>query len=205
MKKTLSAATVRLLLVILLIISLASIAAGAFFAYSFLRTTADEIAQLQSEDAATDAKINTILSLKKQLDRNETVVKKANQIAAESASYQYQNQIISDLTSLANQANIPITSFTFKDAAAASTSSPTTNTSSAQSPASTPASTTLKSTFVSIQLGDKIPYQNFLHFLHLLEQNVTRMQVSGVSLSTSNEGGGSTLSSQTLELEVYIK
>lgn len=66
-----------------------------------------------------------------------------------------------------------------------------------------PAPTSLKTTNVAIQLGGNLTYENLLHFLHLVEQNLTRMQVASVML-TRGEAGGS-VGSQTLNLEVYIR
>ena len=61
----------------------------------------------------------------------------------------------------------------------------------------------VKSTFVSIQLGDHIDYTKFLHFLSLIEKNVTRMQLSGVSISRG--ANNHEISIQSLEVKVYTR
>lgn len=201
MKKGLTASSARIVLALFLLIILAAMVAGSYFAYSFLSTTSKEVADMQTEASAVDMKIQNLLKLKDQLEKNPVATKKAEQIVAESKSYQYQNQIINDLSIYAAKANVPIQSFTFQDS---STSSAKSSSSSSQTTAKKPTSVSgLKSITVSIQLGDKVPYNNLLHFLYLVENNVTRMQISGVSISRGEQRGE--VSAQSLELGVYVR
>lgn len=201
MKKGLTASSARIVLALFLLIILAAMVAGSYFAYSFLSTTSKEVADMQTEASAVDMKIQNLLKLKDQLEKNPVATKKAEQIVAESKSYQYQNQIINDLSIYAAKANVPIQSFTFQDS---STSSAKSSSSSSQTTAKKPTSVNgVKSITVSIQLGDKVPYNNLLHFLYLVENNVTRMQISGVSISRGEQRGE--VSAQSLELGVYVR
>ena len=72
---------------------------------------------MQTEASAVDMKIQNLLKLKDQLEKNPVATKKAEQIVADSKSYQYQNQIINDLSIYAARANVPIQSFTSRMAA----------------------------------------------------------------------------------------
>ena len=201
MKKGLTASSARIVLALFLLIILAAMVAGSYFAYSFLSTTSKEVTDMQTEASAVDMKIQNLLKLKDQLEKNPVATKKAEQIVAESKSYQYQNQIINDLSIYAAKANVPIQSFTFQDS---STSSAKSSSSSSQTTTKKPTSVNgVKSITVSIQLGDKVPYNNLLHFLHLVENNVTRMQISGVSISRGEQRGE--VSAQSLELGVYVR
>lgn len=201
MKKGLTASSARIVLALFLLIILAAMVAGSYFAYSFLSTTSKEVADMQTEASAVDMKIQNLLKLKDQLEKNPVATKKAEQIVAESKSYQYQNQIINDLSIYAAKANVPIQSFTFQDS---STSSAKSSSSSSQTTTKKPTSVNgVKSITVSIQLGDKVPYNNLLHFLYLVENNVTRMQISGVSISRGEQRGE--VSAQSLELGVYVR
>ena len=201
MKKGLTASSARIVLALFLLIILAAMVAGSYFAYSFLSTTSKEVADMQTEASAVDMKIQNLLKLKDQLEKNPVATKKAEQIVADSKSYQYQNQIINDLSIYAAKANVPIQSFTFQDS---STSSAKSSSSSSQTTAKKPTSVSgLKSITVSIQLGDKVPYNNLLHFLYLVENNVTRMQIYGVSISRGEQRGE--VSAQSLELGVYVR
>lgn len=197
MKKVLNASIARIILSLLLLIILSAMVGLVIFAYSFLSKTSEEVGKMQTEAIAVDAKIQSLLASKSQLDRNSDTVKKAKNIVSESKLYQYQNQIIQDLNTYADRAGIPIKAFSFQN-------EPTTSTKTATSSKRTPASPAgVKSTFVSIQLGDHIDYTKFLHFLSLIEKNVTRMQLLGVSISRG--ANNHEISIQSLEVKVYTR
>lgn len=197
MKKVLNASIARIILSLLLLIILSAMVGLVIFAYSFLSKTSEEVGKMQTEAIAVDAKIQSLLASKSQLDHNSDTVKKAKNIVSESKLYQYQNQIIKDLNTYADRAGIPIKAFSFQN-------EPTTSTKTATSSKRTPASPAgVKSTFVSIQLGDHIDYTKFLHFLSLIEKNVTRMQLLGVSISRG--ANNHEISIQSLEVKVYTR
>jgi len=197
MKKALNASIARIILSLLLLIILSAMVGLVIFAYSFLSKTSEEVGKMQTEAAAVDAKIQSLLASKSQLDRNSDTVKKAKNIVSESKLYQYQNQIIQDLNTYADRAGIPIKSFSFQNEPTTSTKTATSSKQISTSPAG------VKSTFVSIQLGDHIDYTKFLHFLSLIEKNVTRMQLSGVSISRG--ANNHEISIQSLEVKVYTR
>ena len=197
MKKVLNASIARIILSLLLLIILSAMVGLVIFAYSFLSKTSEEVGKMQTEAIAVDAKIQSLLASKSQLDRNSDTVKKAKNIVSESKLYQYQNQIIKDLNTYADRAGIPIKAFSFQN-------EPTTSAKTAKSSRRTPTSPAgVKSTFVSIQLGDHIDYTKFLHFLSLIEKNVTRMQLLGVSISRG--ANNHEISIQSLEVKVYTR
>ena len=197
MKKVLNASIARIILSLLLLIILSAMVGLVIFAYSFLSKTSEEVGRMQTEATAVDAKIQSLLASKSQLDRNSDTVKKAKNIVSESKLYQYQNQIIQDLNTYADRAGIPIKSFSFQNEPTTSTKTATSSKQTSTSPAG------VKSTFVSIQLGDHIDYTKFLHFLSLIEKNVTRMQLSGVSISRG--ANNHEISIQSLEVKVYTR
>ena len=197
MKKVLNASIARIILSLLLLIILSAMVGLVIFAYSFLSKTSEEVGKMQTEAIAVDAKIQSLLASKSQLDHNSDTVKKAKNIVSESKLYQYQNQIIQDLNTYADRVGIPIKAFSFQN-------EPTTSAKTATSSKRTPASPAgVKSTFVSIQLGDHIDYTKFLHFLSLIEKNVTRMQLLGVSISRG--ANNHEISIQSLEVKVYTR
>ena len=197
MKKVLNASIARIILSLLLLIILSAMVGLVIFAYSFLSKTSEEVGKMQTEAIAVDAKIQSLLASKSQLDRNSDTVKKAKNIVSESKLYQYQNQIIQDLNTYADRAGIPIKSFSFQNEPTTSAKTATSSKQTSTSPAG------VKSTFVSIQLGDHIDYTKFLHFLSLIEKNVTRMQLSGVSIS--RVANNHEISIHTLEVKVYTR
>ena len=69
MKKSLTASSARIVLALFLLIILAAMVAGSYFAYSFLSTTSKEVADMQTEASAVNIKIQNLLKLKDQLEK----------------------------------------------------------------------------------------------------------------------------------------
>lgn len=198
-KLELNASLARILLAVTLVLLLGAMAGGFYTAYGFMKTVASDVAQVQSEAKATDTKVQNVLLLEGKLDKHKDSVKKAEQIVAESTSYQYQNQVITDISAYAQQAGVGISSFSFQD----TTAKPGASSSSGSTSASSASPAGAKSTSVSVQMAKDLDYTRFLNFLHLLEQNLTRMQVANISV-TKGEGRG-TVQSQALKLELYLR
>lgn len=207
-RREFSANSMRLLLSASLVLILLGMGGGFYMAYSKLKETAADVAETQSRAKSSDSNLQYLIGLQAQLTKHKASAEKANQIVAESQSYQYQNQIINDLTRYASQAGVSITSFTFQDAAtpkkaAGNQSTSTTNQATTEQGGATTAAPSIKSTIVSIQLSNDLIYKNLLHFIYLIEQNLTRMQISDLSLSRGE--GIDSVSAQTLNVEVYIR
>ena len=197
MKISLNAVSLRWMLSTALVLTLTGIGGGFYIAYTTLEKSAQATANAQSEAESSDANLSQLIITKRQLEENKDVVVRAKQIAAESQGYQYQNQIINDLSFYASELGLSINSFSFQGDSAE------------QAPA-TPAQPTvpdgkLKSTVVTIELAGNLTYESTLRYIHKIEQNITRMQVSNVALTGTaqpNQSGGA---SQSLNIEVYIK
>ncbi len=202
-EKGLTAVNMRVILTVSLFAILIAMAVGFYFAYTSLEKTAQEASKIQTEAKMSDAKVQNLALVEKQLKENSFAYDRGKQIVADSQSYQYQNQIINDLTYYANQAHVGINSFTFQDSKADGSKSSGSTPPAAGETAPKPAANTVKSTVVSVQLGKDVAYQDLLHFLYLIEQNLTRMQVSDIAMSKGEAPG--TVSAQELNIEVYIR
>lgn len=197
-KKPFQATTLRLILGTVLALILGGMAGGFYWFYGALKSVADETATVQTEAAATDSELQRLKALEQELKKYSAIMEKSQQIVAESQSYQYQNQIISDLTNYAGRAGLSITGFNFQDQSSSQSSSQ----SSDQSASPSTNTSGLKTIQVSVQLGEGTKYQNLLHFMHLIEQNLTRMQISNVSIAKGEDGN---ISTQALNIEVYVR
>ena len=201
-KKSIKASTLRIILASGLAAILLAMAGGFYLAYNSLKQTAQETADVQAEAKSSDNRLVQLQNTQLELEKNKKIVKKAEQVVAESQSYQYQNQIINDLTRYASQAGLGVESFTFQnsESGGGAAASPT------QPAAPTGAAGGVKSVTVNVQLSGNLNYQSILKFLHLVEQNLTRMQVTSVSLSkddASNQGANP--ATQTFSIEVFVK
>lgn len=218
-KKKLTAPQLRIVLGVTMVIIFVIGGVIFKFGHSKLSTVAHSVAETAAQADAGQANLNQLSVTKQMLKDNANVVQKASEMVAESKSYQYQNQIVTDLDRFAASAGISLTNITFDDQS--SNGSPSTG-SSAPTPAaaaptpttaptgaapsgaispSVPTAPTLKTVSVTITFKNPVDYSNFLQFIHDIEQNLTKMQLKSLSLSQTTGG----VSSESLTIEVYIK
>lgn len=193
------ATTLRTILAIALALILIGAGAGFYFGYLSLKEVAAQSSEVQATAYQSDQRLQELLNMEMALNKNTEAIKNAERIVAESQSYMYQNQIINDITAFANQSELALKSISFSSMGGEESSSPSQETSA-------PAMSGIKSTTIAIELGGNISYLSILRFVHLIEQNLTRMQISNLSFTGSSadqEGEGE--SSQTLNIEVFVR
>jgi hypothetical protein len=201
MKKTsLTAASLRLILSIFLFVIIALGILLFSFAYSKLKDAAVDVSHSVADASASQNNLQNLQKLKQDLAAKQDVVTRAENIVAESRSYEYQNQIINDLNDYAARAGLSITTIDFSSAQAGTGPTTTPGTAAPATPSTT--INGVKSTFVSVTLKNPVNYTGVLRFLKSIEQNLTKMQVSNIGLSKADDGG---VSSNALNIEVYIK
>jgi hypothetical protein len=200
--KRLNATTLRLILSVSLFLIAAAGVAGFTFAKGYLQTVAIDTSHSVVDASASQDNLQTLQKIQKILVADKDVIARTSSIVADSQSYQYQDQIIGDLNNYASKAGISITNLDFSAATTAATPSPTT---SHPTPGSaTPIQPTgVKSTSVAVTLNNPVGYDNLLTFIRSVEQNLTKMQISRVSLSKGTDSNS--VSSDVLTIEVYIK
>ena len=198
------AVTMRIVFALSLVLILVGMGGIVYFGYTMLQGTAGEVSKIQTEAKAVDAKVQNLARLEKEMEKYKDSVAKARQLVAETQQYQYQNQIINDLTTYANQSGVGIAGFTFTSGSAgAKSNSGSSGTSGTNNSSGSNSAAGPKSMKVSVRLNEKTDYMALLRFMHLIEQNLTRMQIASVSMSKA-EGVGQ-VSTQTLDVEVYVR
>lgn len=202
MKGPMTATKLRLILSCSLVL-VAGILVGIFvYFYSQLETAATETNHTVVDAAASQNNIATLDKIEDFLKENSQVVERARSIVADSQSYQYQDQIITDLNDFANRNNVTITNvdFTGTNQPAANTATP-----GVTAPAPTPQPAGgIKSTSATVTIKTPVNYDDLLRFLESIERNLTKMQVSKVSLSRGSATGNDIVS-DALTIEVYIR
>ena len=218
MKK--SALTPTRLRIMLLVCMLLLVTLGVcifLFGYGRVTSYAKEAQATATQATASNNSLQTLMTTKEQLAKNADAVKRADQLVAESKSYVYQDQIITDLNQYAREAGIGVTNITFTDtkttpvttttpAATSSSSATSSSTGTAASSTATPAG--IKSMTATVTLTSPVDYNNMLTFIYLIEQSLFRMQISQISLSRGSENGDSSsnkVTSDTLTIEVYVR
>ena len=178
------------------LITLIVLLIGAIVGIFFLAQTVMSQKALSTDHYRTDAELaqEEIVRLK-QLEtilKNEQVtIQKTARIVAQSQEYQFQDQVINDVTAYAKRNNIEVISFDFgmKPGAA---------------PQGVASGSAQQKTIVTVQLSNDIPYDSFLRFLRSLEQNITKMQLTGIALQP-NPTRSNVVLAPTIELEVFLR
>ena len=203
-QKMAPAVTMRIVFALSLVLILVGMGGVVYFGYTMLQGTAEEGSKIQTEAKAVDAKVQNLARLEKEMEKYKDSVAKAQQLVAETQQYQYQNQIINDLTAYANKSGVGIAGFTFTSGSVgAKSNSGSSGTSGTNNSSGSNSAVGPKSMKVSVRLNEKTDYMALLRFMHLIEQNLTRMQIASVSMSKT-EGTGQ-VNTQTLEVEVYVR
>jgi TolA-binding protein len=188
-----TATRLRLILVTTLLAMATVAVVTIHFLHEGLDTFAIEVSHATADAKASEDNIQKLQKVQQELTTNKAIIERTNNIVADSKSYQYQNQIITDLNQYAAKAGIGITNIDF-----------TSTTPSLATPGapSGPIPTGVKSTSVSITIDNPVIYNNLLNFIHSIEQNLTKMQISRIGLA---KGAGSDVTSEVLTIEVYIR
>jgi hypothetical protein len=206
-KFTLTATNLRIILAVSLV-AITAIGAGGFaLAYNWLDGFAADASTVASQAAASESELQELSQTEKMLKTQHHAVERASKIAAESKSYQYQDQIINDLNDFARKAGITISDITFADNNSKGGSSSSSSSSSSKTGTSLPAIAGLKATTASVTVKNPVEYRKLLTFMYLVEQSLTKMRIANVDLSRSTAQGQApdSITSNTLTIEVYLR
>ncbi len=203
-----SASRLRLVLAICLVAACLAMIAAAWVGLRTIDSYAIDVNQSVQEGDMSDDELSNLQHLSLDYDNHLSAVKRAEQIVAESKSYEYQDRIIADIKTLARKSGITILEYDFSATGKTSTgsTSPTPGTSSQQAVPYTIVGG-LKSTKVSISVHNPVSHEALLHFIHGIEQNNTKMQIETVSLHQSSDENAPPgyIDSDSFVIEVYIR
>lgn len=167
---------------------------GFWFFKEWLATYANSVNSDAQQAEVSGSDIASLQRLKLQLEEDSVAVNRTKNIVADSKSYEYQNQIMNDLNAYANASGIKILSYGFDSG---STAAP-----GAAAATAAPAPSGLKSTKITVTVNNPVKYTAIMRFIHSIEANLTKMQLSGVSL---RKDAADTVNVDPLTVEVYIR
>lgn len=194
-----------------------------YFGYNLLASKASETSEVATTASESNKKIQDLTNTKKLLEKNKKAVARASQIVSNSQSYVYQDQIIGDLNRIAAKSGIEIIDITFSDATVVggtpgAASGPNQSTPSQTDPGaatgrpggpSAPAQLVggVKAVTTSVRISEKVEYDKMLDFLYAIEQNLTKMSISQISLRKSDApiNGKPAIVTDQLTIEVYVR
>jgi len=202
--KNMTPVKLRIILALSLIV-LSALGVGVFtFGYGQLKQFATSAQDVAAKAQASQSSVRDLVATKKFLEANADAVNRANQLAAESKSYVYQDQVISDINKYASEAGLVITNIAFTPATTAAVS-PTPGT-AAPTTGSASAPSGVKSMTANVTIQNPTNYLAMLNFIHLIEQSLFRMQISQVGISATGDASNpNQVSSDILTIEVYVR
>lgn len=194
----------RIVLFASMVVLVIAAAIGFWFFKGWLTSFAQDVHSKSVAATVSSNDIANLQSLETQLEQDSVAVNRTKNIVADSKFYQYQNQIITDINAYAKSAGITISGYTFSSAG----SSPGGSAASAATPSSTTAPAVaapagIKTTSVSITVKNPVDYKAVMRFIHAIELNLTKMQLTGISLAKGDNASSATIN--PLTLEVYIQ
>jgi hypothetical protein len=193
----LTASRLRLFLAIGLVLLIGIGVTGFVYIQGVLASKASEVSTISTEAAASASTVENLKATESQLTKYEKsgTIQRAIDLVADSTSYHYQDQVILQISALANKAGVSVTAYNFSTA------------SGATSAAATPTKIAgITPTTVNISLKNPVEYSRIMAFISYIEHNLTKMQIARVSLSHDSASGNTPMvNSDSLQVEVYIK
>lgn len=176
-----NAKILRIVLSVLMAALLGGLVGGAWWGSEFLASAVRDSDHKRIDAQVSATELQQLKQLKTQLATQADLIDRVHSIAGSTNLYRYQDQVIEDISSYAKRYNMRIANFDFVTSTkAASTKTP-----------------------FNITIGGQVDYRSFLMFLRDIETNLTKIQVT--SLSLNPDKNPAYISNPTLGLEVYIK
>lgn len=174
----------------LIVLLIAGMGYGIYTLHHHLSANVVQVDHLKIDSEINQQGIENAQKLQRALDQNKDSVARAAAIVADTKYYEYQDQIVKDITSYAQASGLTVLGFDFSTAAAAPTKSGSIK--------------GLKTMVAHISIQSPVQYTNYLRFLKLIERNLTKMQVTQMDISNDLKTPGA-ISSPVLTLEVYVR
>ncbi len=187
-KMHLTSAAVSWLLISALILLVIGTGVGSWFMQSILVAQVIETDHVKIDAELSQTELQRSQTLQAYLETNRTAIEKANAIVSETKTYQYQNQIVNDIESYANKAGIVVLGYSFPQGTATTKTDPT----------------GLKSVSAMLTLQTPVSYASYLKFLKYIEQNVTKMQITNLSMAP-DPNDSQNIKDTAITLKVYVR
>lgn len=172
-------ANLRTLLAILLVII--TLGGGALFylGVTTVREYAVTVAQRGVDAKASEQQLQELQVLKNQLAQSNSLVEKANKLF--STPSKYQSQALNDVRNYARTSGLSIkhTSFTSPDTGGAYA--------------------------ITVSFNNPTDYDKLINFLHQVEGNIPKLQVSELSLEHADNGNPNSVSVENIKIDIAVR
>ncbi len=183
----LNAASLQYVLIAAIILCITGIVGIFIMAQSILVEKAISTDHAKIDAELSQDEIIRLQRLRSSLKDEKATIDKTAKIVAESQQYTYQDQVINDITAFAAQTGVKITGFDFS-----------------KKPTATTDKSLPQKTIVTVTTDKSIDYTALLRFIKLIERNITKMQLTGLSIRPDMQNPAVVLG-PIIELEVYLR
>lgn len=180
---------VHVTLYLTIVLLVGAIGFGIYTLHSQLAHYATTVDHLQIDSEVNQRSIENSIKLRRVLDENKDSVERAAAIVADTKYYEYQDQIVQDIGSYAAATGITVLGFDFSPTA---TATKTTNVPG------------LNTVVAAVSLKNPVPYTNYVRFLKLIERNLTKMQITQLTIANDLKTPGA-ISSPIITVEVFVR
>ena len=204
------APALRILLAVSLFLIIGATIALFMLAYQKLSDYAVGIGQKKADATASDDTIAALQRTERWLETNQDVVGKTNRLYSKATSPEF--SVVDEVRRIARDNNMGIESLAYGSTAPTDATTTTPPPATPDATAAPPASSDTFDLTVTLSPFSKERYKNFLQFLYDIEQNLPKLKVDGVSLSTqsaTDEDGNATnrqrISVSPIVLKMYVE
>lgn len=172
--------------------------AGFYFASQLLSAKALETDHIRTDASMSEDNLRKLQQLESLLATRKSSVDRTRAFVGSMQDYSYQDKVVEDLVAYAALAgpDLKVTNLTFADPTKAPQGP-----APKKKPVSIPGVKVLQATAT---LNTPVSYTSFTRFLRAIEQNLTKMQVTGVNI-TPDDDNPRLISGPTIELQVYVR
>ena len=210
MSREMSASRLRTILIIAVILLIVIVSGGFWFAQRNLYAYASQISTMNADAKSGDTNIQTLTGLGTRLEEEASTIASARSLVADNATFS--DLVVNDISQIAKESGVVITSFEFVEPADASTASPTVPAPAAAAAPTTPVPAAPTTTtqapsgvtkrVVTVTLESPLEYAKLMDFIRKIETNKLRMQFASVSIT---KGDGTEVATQTFSIEVNVR
>lgn len=202
---TLTATKFRIILTIGMLLIIVVGSAGFLASKDWLKSYAVDVSKQRVDANASDGNLETLQVIQQELAQQQNVLTKANLLKSTNEFPEF--QIVDIVSKTASENKISVASFAYIDgsqpASGGGAATPAPSTTPASPEGAPAAASSGKKVGITVTLGTPVKLQRLLQFMYDIEQNVPKMQISGVSLTPADKGSG--VNVDPLTIEMFVK
>lgn len=187
-KMQLTSRTVSWMLIAALALLVIGTAVGSWFMQSELSSQVVETDHAKIDADLSRGELEGSKSLQKYLETHKPDIEKAAAVVSETQTYRYQDQIVNDIQTYAKKSDVVVLGYSFPQDTATAKVDPT----------------GLKSVSATLTLKTPVTYTSYLTFLKYIEQNITQMQITNISL-TPDTDDPTKIKDTAITIKVYVR